>query len=188
MAKSNEKEAVQTETITAAAPDVTATVQAAVAAGQPVELPAGEHSLSETIQLPPSGAPSVANEQADAAPPTSPPPPPPPGVKIITLDPKERAFIEKKEAKRQALLDTAEERQAAQERQRRALYEHLAVLYPLTETAHGRVWRHADLGEVRYIEVAINGKFFDPRGVDDDYRPDLDYPSFDQEVDAMVVG
>lgn len=129
------------------------------------------------------------NEQkSNPAQPAPAPPVPPAGIKLFTLDPNERDYHERKEARRKADLAAAPAKAQEEEKKRRALYEHLAQVYPLTQTPHGQVWRHSKLGEVAYIEVAINGKFFDPRGMPDDYRPDLDYPAFDQQVDAMAVG
>lgn len=47
-----------------------------------------------------------------------------------------------------------------------ALHTELAEIYP-------EPWTHENLGEADYIELAINGRFFDPRGMRPEYRPPL---------------
>lgn len=101
-----------------------------------------------------------------------------PTIQLFELSPEERKAAEeqaKQFAERGAQSAAAV---AEQEALRKALFDALIAKYPPSVGNGGlRIWRHADLGEAAYIEVAVNGQFFDPRG-QPGYRPDLDVPQF----------
>ena len=51
--------------------------------------------------------------------------------------------------------------------------DEMIALHAELATIYSEPWTHENLGEADYIELAINGKFFDPRGMRPDYRPPL---------------
>lgn len=112
-----------------------------------------------------------------------------PDIKVVLfeLPPEEKRFIENMKARRADAIDNQPNAEAEALAQRKALFNALVAKYP-PSIGHGglRVWKHSELGEVAYIEVAINGGYFDPRGAARDYRPDLDVPIFGTQSNAPV--
>lgn len=108
-------------------------------------------------------------------------------VQLFELSPEEKKFIKNREQARAEEADNQPNAAAEAQARQKALFDALIAKYP-PSIGHGglRVWRHADLGEAAYIEVAINGGFFDPRGAKRDYRPDLDVPSIGGQSSAPV--
>lgn len=108
-------------------------------------------------------------------------------VQLFELSPEEKKFIENQEQARAESADNQPNAAAEAQARQKALFEALVAKYPPTIGNGGlRVWRHADLGEAAYIEVAVNGGFFDPRGAKRDYRPDLDVPNIGGQSSAPV--
>ncbi|HMV87929.1 MAG TPA: hypothetical protein PLD20_24390 [Blastocatellia bacterium] len=101
-----------------------------------------------------------------------------PKITLFELTPEEKLAAEQ-QAKQFAERGPQQEAAAAEQQAlRKAVFDALVAKYPPSIGNNGlRVWRHADLGEAAYIEVAINGQFFDPRA-QPGYRPDLDVPQF----------
>lgn len=110
-----------------------------------------------------------------------------PTITLFELTPAEKLAAEQQAqqfANRGAQQDAAA---AEQQALRKALFEALIAKYPPSIGNSGlRVWKHADLGEAAYIEVAINGQFFDPRA-QPGYRPDLDVPQFGASAAAVFL-
>ena len=111
-----------------------------------------------------------------------------PIVQLFELSPEERKYIDASARKRAEEAGNQPDVEAEALRQRVALFDALKAKYPPSIGSSGMpVWRHADLGEVAYIEVAINGNYFDPRGAHVDYRPDLDVPVFGKQTGAVFL-
>lgn len=104
-----------------------------------------------------------------------------PIVQLFELTAEEKKYIENQEAARLAAAANQPDVAAEADAKQKALFDALCAKYPPSIGNGGlRVWRHAELGEAAYIEVAVNGGFFDPRGASRDYRPDLDVPTLGQ--------
>lgn len=109
-------------------------------------------------------------------------------VKLFELPPEERKFIEANALNNAETFQNLAEAEAQAQAERKALFDALIAKYPPSVGNMGmRLWKHADLGEVAYIEVAINGGYFDPRTANANYRPDLDVPVFHQQTGAVFL-
>lgn len=103
--------------------------------------------------------------------------------KLFELSSKEREQAEKSFADRSTLGDVQTQAEARRYETDKQLFAALVAKYPPSENG---VWEHSELGEAAYIEVAINGRYFDPRQMPFDYRPALDVRRFD-EADPVEI-
>lgn len=109
-------------------------------------------------------------------------------VQLFELSPEEKRFIENAEKARANAAENQPNAEAETQAKREALFQALIEKYPPSIGSNGlQVWTHAALGEAAYIEVAVNGNYFDPRGAHRDYRPDLDVPTAGRPTGAVFL-